>query len=199
MASLGSPYARKVRIALEEKKIAYDFVLARPSEPNSRVSEFNPLGKVPVLIRDNGAPLYDSPVIVEYLDGLVPAQRLIPADFESRIEVKCWEALGDGIIDATVAISHDHRLGEPKRQPPEWHARQQRKIDGGLAAMEKGLAERDFCFGAAFSLADIACGVALGYLDRALPNFDWRKSHPRLLRHSERLAARESFQKTRPE
>src|SRR5438094_853985 len=93
MASLGSPYARKARIALEEKKIAYEFVPARPSEPNSRVSDFNPLGKVPVLVRDNGAPLYDSPVIVEYVDGLLPAQRLIPTDFHDRIEVKRWEAL----------------------------------------------------------------------------------------------------------
>jgi len=198
LASHNSPYARKVRIALEEKRIPYELVIDRPSEPNSRVGEFNPLGKVPVLLRDDGSALYDSPVIVDYVDGLDPARRLVPEAFAERIEVKRWEALGDGIIDATVAISHDVRLPEASRHPPDWHVRQQRKIDRGLAAMEKDLGGRDFCFGSSFTLADIACGVAVGYLDRALPKLDWRASHPALRRHAERMAERESFRKTLP-
>lgn len=197
-ASHNSPYARKVRIVLEETGLPYELVIDRPSEPNSKVADFNPLGKVPVLVRDDGTTIYDSPVIVEYLDGLAPAKKVLPAAFADRIEVKRWEALGDGIIDATVAISHDFRLPEVSRHPAEWHARQQKKIDRGLATMEKDLGQREFCFGSAFGLADIACGVAVSYLDRSLPKFEWRASHPALRRHAERLAERASFKKTLP-
>jgi glutathione S-transferase len=199
LATPGSPYARKVRIVLAEKRIPYDFVRDRPAEPNSRVAEFNPLGKVPVLVRDDGRALYDSPVIVEYVDSLSAAGRVLPDAFADRIEVKRWEALADGIVDATVAISHDFRVPEAKRQAPEWHARQHKKIGRGLATMERDLGHREFCYGTCFSLADIACGVALGYLDRALPTLEWRASHPALRRHAERLEARESFRVTLPE
>jgi glutathione S-transferase len=199
LASHNSPYARKVRIVLEETGIPYELVIDRPSEPNSKVADFNPLGKVPVLVRDDGTSIYDSPVIVEYLNSLAPpTSRVLPEAFADRIEVKRWEALGDGIIDATVAISHDFRLPEVSRHPPEWHSRQQKKIDRGLATMEKDLGQREFCFGAAFGLADIACGVALGYLDGSLPKLEWRASHPGLRRHADRLFVRPSFKKTLP-
>ena len=194
----GSPYVRKVRVAFVEKHIPYEFVIARGSDPNSGVSELNPLGKVPVIVCDDGKTIYDSPVIVEYLDGLVVKNRLIPEAFLARIEVKRWEALGDGIVDATVAISHDERRPEPKRQDNDWYVKQQRKIDAGLAKMEKDLGARMSCHGDTFTLADIACGMALGYLDRALPQVDWRRSYPKLRAHAERLAQRESFQSTLP-
>src|ERR1019366_3980017 len=198
LGSPNSPYARKVRIALEEKKLLYEYVIVRPSDPSSGVSKVNPLGKIPVLIRDDGTALYDSPVIVEYVDGLVSTPRLIPEAFVSRIEVKRWEALGDGIADATVFISHDERLPEDKRQGAEWYAKQQSKIDGGLAAMERDLGSQQFCYGNTFTLADIACGMALGYLDRALPRVEWRKSYPALRALAERLEQRESFKNTLP-
>ena len=198
LGSPGSPYVRKVRVAFEEKRIRYDFVVARPSDPNSNVSEFNPLGKIPVLVCDDGKAIYNSSVIVEYLDGLVVTNKLIPDVFPARIEVKRWEALGDGIVDATVAISHDERLPVSKRQSAEWYLKQQKKIDAGLATMEKDLSTREFCYGKTFTLADIACGMALGYLDRALPKMDWRKSCPTLRAHAERLAQRESFLTTVP-
>ena len=198
LGTLGSPYARKVRIALEEKNIQYEFVIDRPSDPNSGVSKFNPLGKVPVLVCDDGRAIYDSPVIVEYLDGLVGTTKLIPEAFADRVEVRRWEALGDGIVDATVLISHDERLPEPKRQNAEWYLKQQKKIDAGLATMERDLGSRRFCYGNTFTLADIACGMALGYLDRALPMVDWQNSYPALQAHAERLAQRESFKSTLP-
>lgn len=190
----GSPYARKVRIAFVEKGIPYDYVVARAT--SAEVAAANPLGKIPALIRDDGRALYDSAVIVEYLDGLTPANRLIPEALEARIEVKRWEALGDGIMDATVAISHDERLAPEHRKPSEWYARQQQKIDNGLAVMDRDLGNRAFCFGAGFTLADIACGTALGYLDRVLPRVAWRPVHANLRRHAEALAARQSFQTT---
>ena len=187
-----SPYARKVRIVLEEKNIPYEYVQARPSVPDSPVPAYNPLAKIPVLVTDAGKGIYDSPVIVEYLEGLKPEPALVPRDFESRIEVRRWEALGDGIVDATVLISHDRE----RRQDDEWHRKQRLKIDRGLAAMEQALGNREFCHGERFGLADIAAGYALGYLDAALPQVAWRDAHPALAKLAERLAQRESFRRT---
>ena len=190
----GSPYVRKVRLVLEEKRIPYEYVQARPALPGSPVPEYNPLAKIPVLVTDEGKGIYDSPVIVDYLDALVAEPRLIPAGLEQRVDVKRWEALGDGITDSTVLVSHDHE----KVQKPEWHQKQQLKIDRGVAAMAKALGEREFCYGTRFSLADIAAGYALGYMDRMLPDIDWRAAHPNLARLAERLATRDSFRKTLP-
>lgn len=191
-----SPFVRKVRIVLEEKHIAYEFVRTRAAAPGSPVPQFNPLGKVPVLVRDNGAPLYDSPVIAEYLDGLVPEPRLIPLAFDERIEVKRWEALGDGITESTVAISHDRRKPRERWEPPEWYEKHQMKIGRGLAVMERDLGAREFCNGTRFGLADIAAGYALGYIDFVLPEIDWRKNHPNLARLAGALAQRASFRET---
>jgi glutathione S-transferase len=190
----GSPFVRKVRIVLEEKRIPYEYVHARPSAEGSPVPELNPLTKIPVLVNDDGKAVYDSPVIVDYLDALVPEPRLIPAELEARVDVKRWEALGDGITDATVLVSHDY----DKVQTAEWHARQRLKITRGLAAASRELGEREFCYGNHFSLADIAAGYALGYLDRMLPDIDWRTSHPNLAALADRLAKRDSFSKTVP-
>ena len=194
LGASGSPYVRKVRIVFEEKHIAYEQVIVSPSSPE--VAQANPLAKIPALICDDGKTLYDSSVIVEYLDGLGALPRIIPENFAARIDVKRWEALGDGIIDATVAISHEDRLPAAQRKDAEWYAKQQKKIYAGLATMEKDLGARNFCHGESFTLADVACGNALGYLDRALPTVEWRKAHPGLGRVSRSLAARESFKKT---
>ena len=194
----GSPYVRKVRLALEEKRIAYEYVITPLAERDALVVPRNPLGKVPVLEADDGRAIYDSPVIVEYLDGLVAEPRLIPQAFSDRIEVKRWEALGDGVADATVLISHDYRKPEARRESAEWYQKQRQKIERGLAVMNKDLGERTYCFGGSFTLADIAAGYALGYLDQAWPEIDWRKSCPGLSRLAARLAARESFRRTHP-
>lgn len=188
----GSPYVRKVRIVLEEKRVPYEHVPARPSAPGSPVAEWNPLGKIPVLVTDEGAPIYDSRVIIEYLEGITPEPRLVPSEFDARIEVKRWEALADGIADATVLTSHDY----DKVQTAEWHQKQRLKIQRGLGTMERDLGTSQFCFGDRLTLADIATGMALGYLDRVVPDIDWRTPHPRLKALAERLAQRPSFQKT---
>lgn len=190
----GSPFVRKVRIVLEEKRIPYEYVHARPSAEGSPVPELNPLAKIPVLVNDDGKAIYDSPVIVDYLDALVPQPRLIPAELEARVDVKRWEALGDGITDATVLVSHDY----DKVQTADWHARQRLKITRGLAAVSRELGEREYCYGNRFGLADIAAGYALGYLDRMLPDIDWRKAHPNLAALADRLAKRNSFRNTVP-
>ena len=193
-----SPYVRKVRIVLEEKGIPYEYVQARPSLPDSPVPRFNPLAKIPVLVTKEGKGIYDSPVIVDYLELLKPEPRLIPADLESRVDVKRWEALGDGIADATVAISHERRKTPEKQESTEWYQKQRLKIDRGLAAMNTALGAREFCHGTSFSLADIATGYALGYLDRALPDIEWHGAYANLSGLAGRLASRESFQRTLP-
>jgi glutathione S-transferase len=193
----GSPFVRKVRIVLAEKDIAYDYIVARASTPDSPVPPYNPLAKIPTLVRDDGRALYDSTVIVEYLDALGSGPKLIPEDFESRIEVRRWEALGDGITEATVNINHEYREPADKQRAPAWFEKQQLKIDRGLALMEKDLGTNEFCFGNRFTLADISAGYTLGYLDYALPEYEWRSKHPALARLAARLDGRASFSATR--
>lgn len=192
----GSPFSRKVRIVLEEKRVPHEYIIERGSAPGSRVPHFNPLAKVPTLVLDDGRGLYDSPVIVEYLDAAGAGPKLIPEALNERIEVKRWEALGDGVVEAAVAINHDLREPREKQHPPAWHDRQRLKIDRGLAVMEKDLGAGEFCCGGRYTLADIATGYALGYLDFALPDIAWRKTHPALARLADRLAARKSFSTT---
>jgi glutathione S-transferase len=198
LGSPNSPFARKVRIVLEEKGVPHEYVIERPSAPGSRVPQFNPLGKVPTLVLDDGRALYDSVVIVEYLDTAGSGPKLIPEAFGERIEVKRWESLGDGIAEATVNINHEYREPKEKQRAPAWFERQRAKIDRGLAVMEKDLGAGEFCFGGRFTLADVTAGYALGYLDQALPEVKWREAHPALQRLAERLAARKSFSSTLP-
>ena len=112
LGSSGSPYARKARVAMLEKKINCEFVVDRQANPGSQVPKHNPLSKVPVLVLDDGKSMYDSSVIVEYFDGTGSGHKLIPAEFAARIAVRQWEALGDGIVDAIVALTHDSRYSE---------------------------------------------------------------------------------------
>jgi glutathione S-transferase len=198
LGSPSSPYVRKARIALLEKRIACEFVADRPSMPGSQVPLHNPLGKVPVLVRDDGRALYDSAVIVEYFDGIGSGARLIPDRFEDRIEVKRLEALGDGVADAVVALTHDPRYSPTCDPHADWYQKQRKKIARGLEALEQDLGEREFLFGNAFSLADICAGMALGYLDKVYPACDWRAKHPGLQRCADRLFARDSFRQTIP-
>ncbi len=197
IASLTSPYARKVRIALAEKKIEFALVVDLPWAPDSKAAEYNPLGKIPVLVLDDGTQLFDSRVIVEYLDATSPVSRLIPEPSRQRIAVKRWEALADGLCDAAGAIVIEQRR-PARQQSKEWIDRQRAKIDRAVVAMAEELDERAWCNGEAYSLADIATGCALGYLDFRFPDLDWRGAHPNLARLAEKLGARASFADTVP-
>ncbi len=198
LGSTGSPYARKARVAMLEKKIACEFVADRPSNPGSQVPNYNPLGKVPVLVLDDGKPMYDSSVIVEYFDHIGSGPQLIPLDFAARIAVRQWEALGDGIVDAIVALTHDSRYVDGCDVHADWYQKQLKKIERGLATLERDIGASEYCFGNAFGLADICTGMALGYLDRAYGAYDWREKYPGLKRYADRLFARASFLQTQP-
>ncbi|WP_296652197.1 glutathione S-transferase C-terminal domain-containing protein [Paraburkholderia sp.] len=198
IGSLGSPFVRKARIMLAEKKIDYKLVLEDVWSADSAIHQFNPLGKVPCLVMEDGEAVFDSRVICEYADTLSPVGKLIPPSGRERLEVRCWEALADGILDAAVAIRLEALARKPEERSETWVARQQRKIHEGLNAMSKGLAGNAWCAGNRYTLADIAVGCTLGYLDFRTPELDWRDPHPNLARHFEKLSQRPSFVDTFP-
>ena len=197
ITSPASPYARKVLVVLAEKKIECQQVEASPWTPDNPVHAYSPLGKVPVLVLDDGTALYDSRVIVEYLDNVSPVSRLIPEPSRQRIAVRKWEALADGVADATVSIVVERRR-PAALQSEDWIARQQRKIADGLAELAGDLGDRTWCSGVAYSLADIATGCVLGYLDLRQPQVDWRDAYPNLAKFYERIVKRPSFADTAP-
>src|SRR5438552_1635452 len=114
IGSLTSPYTRKARVVLSEKRIDYEFVVENAWDPASKVPDYNPLGKVPVLVLDDGTAIFDSPVIVDYLDTVTPVGRLIPEPTRQRILVRRWEALADGILDAAASIVMERKREETK-------------------------------------------------------------------------------------
>ena len=197
IASLTSPYARKVRVVLAEKRIEYEFDVQNPWLADSPVPLFNPLGKVPVLVLDDGTTLFDSRVIVEYLDTVTPVTRLIPSGNRERTLVKRWEALGDGVCEAAANIFLERKRAA-EQQSQDWIRRQEAKIESGFRAFAEELGDQKWCFGDAYSLADVAVGCALGYLDFRFPEINWREPHPNLAHHWEKLAKRPSFQNTVP-
>ena len=197
IAALASPYSRKVRVVLAEKKIEYEFIIENPGDPATRVPEYNPLGKIPVLILDDNTTLFDSRVIVEYLDHASPVGRLIPDDTRARTQTRRWEALADGCTDAANALVVEKRRAADK-QSAEWISRQQGKIDRALKAMSEELGNRPWCSGDHYSLADIAVGCALGYLDMRLPDTQWRRDYQNLEKLAEKLNKRPSFVDSAP-
>jgi len=151
---------------------------------------------VPVLILDDGTSLYDSSVIAEYVDSLA-SPAWLPAAPLPRALARRSEALADGICDAAAAIVVERRR-PAVLQSEEWIDRQRRKIREGTAELARELDERAWCHGETYSLADIATGCALGYLDLRHAELDWRALHPNLARLAEKLAKRPPFADTLP-
>jgi len=197
IGSLTSPYVRKVRIVLAEKRLDYQLQLSNVWAVDSDIQMFNPIGKVPCLLMEDDGALYDSRVIVEYLDTLSPVSRLIPAAGRERATAKCWEALGDGLLDAAVTVVKE-RQRPPAQISPEWIERQLGKVHAALKSMSQGLGEQSFCLGINYSLADICVGCSLGYLDFRFPEIDWRGDYPNLDKLYRKLAARQSFEESQP-
>src|SRR5574343_1547408 len=155
IGSYTSPFVRKVRIVLAEKKMECEFEIDSPWTADSAVPNHNPLGKIPVLVLDDGTPLFDSRVIVEYIDNVTPNNKLFPAPNRERTEVKRWEALADGICDAAASAFLEAKR-PAAQQSSDWIARQRDKIHRGLAFMADALGDKPFCMGTHISMADIA-------------------------------------------
>ena len=199
IGALTSPYVRKVRVVMAEKKLDYQFELEDVWASDAMLAA-NPLGKVPCLVMEGGEAVFDSRVIVEYVDTLSPVGKLIPARGRERAEVRTWEALADGLLDAAILARLERTW--PGRADDQrstaWVDRQLSRVDSALIAMSQGLGDKPWCFGTHFSLADIAAGCALGYLDFRFPAIDWRSRHPNLTRLHDKLATRQSFIDTAP-
>ena len=200
IGSSSSPYVRKVRIVMAEKKLDYQYAIDNVWAADSQIRESNPLGKVPCLIMEGAEALFDSRVIVEYLDTLSPVGKLIPSVGRERAEVKTWEALADGVLDAAVLARLEATWdGRTKAQRSQvWIDRQLEKVSASLKAMAKGLGDKPFCSGIHLSLADIAVGCALGYLEFRFPQVVWRTDYPNLARLQDKLMLRQSFIDTLP-
>ena len=200
IGAVASPYVRKVRVVMAEKRLDYQFVPENVWADDTRISASNPLGKVPCLVMEGGEAVFDSRVIVEYLDTLSPVGKLIPQQGRERAEVKTWEALADGVMDASVLARLEatwvHRKDSERSQA--WIDRQLLKVNAGLQSMSQGLADKPFCSGIHLSLSDIAVGCALGWLEFRFPEIAWRDEHPNLARLLDKLMLRPSFADTRP-
>ena len=200
IGSTSSPYVRKVRVVLAEKKLDCDFVREDVWADQTTISDANPLGKVPCLIMEGAEALFDSRVIVEYLDTLSPVGKLIPVQGRDRAEIKTWEALADGVLDASILARLEATWsgrGDAQRSQA-WIDRQMGKVHSALKAMSQGLGDKPFCAGIHLTLADISVGCALGYLDFRFPEINWRADHPNLLKLHDKLMLRSSFIDTRP-
>lgn len=195
-----SPYVRKVRIVMAEKKLDYDYVLEDVWSANTNIAASSPLGKVPCLVMEAGDVIYDSRVIVEYLDTLSPVGKLIPAVGRERAEVKTWEALADGILDAAILARLEATWGgrTEAQRCQAWIDRQLGKVTAALLAISKDLGDKPYCTGVHLSLADVAVGVALGYLDFRFPQLAWREQYPNLVKLQDKLMLRASFIDTQP-
>ncbi len=197
LGSVPSPFTRKVRIVLAEKRVECSFEHVEVMAADSPVPAHNPLGKIPVLVLDDGSTLYDSRVIAEFLDTVSPKGRLIPEESRDRIAVRRWEALADGTIDAGILIRYE-QAREKHLQSADWISRQNGKLERGLVEMAHELADKPWCHGNGFTLADIAFGCTLGWLVFRFPQIDWRGSHPNLAKHFDKLSERPSFADTIP-
>ena len=199
IGALTSPYVRKVRVVMAEKKLDFQFVL-EDVWGNDAILKSNPLGKVPCLVMEGGEAVFDSRVIVEYLDTLSPVGKLIPPSGRERTEVRTWEALADGVLDAGVLARLEATWsGRTDAQRSQaWIDRQMVRVHASLQAMSQGLGDKPWCAGIHFTLADVAVGCALGYLDFRFPEIDWRGSHPNLKKLGDKLALRQSFIDTAP-
>jgi glutathione S-transferase len=197
IGSLASPFVRKARIVAAEKKVEYLWELQNPWDSSTTVPEANPLGKVPVLVLDDGTALYDSSVICEFLDSASPLGKLVPADHRQRLEVRRWEALADGVLDAAVLARLENARPSGERSS-SWIERQMASVTRGLDAMERGLGTQPFCCGKHLTVADVAVGACLGWLDFRYPQLKWREDRDNLARLAAKLFERPSFAETAP-
>jgi glutathione S-transferase len=192
-----SPFARKVRIALIEKDLPFALVTEVPWDSSTRTPDFNPLEKLPILILEDGASVYDSSHILDFLELKYPQPPLLPADADGILTAKRLDVLCNGVCDALVLFFFERMRAEDKRSA-EWAARQQRKIEGGLREIARLVGKRHYAVGEMFTLGDIAAATAVGYVSVRYPEMPWRSLYPDLAAYADRLDARPSFVATRP-
>jgi glutathione S-transferase len=196
LAALISPYTRKVRVVLAEKKIECDMEIVDVAPGDNPVNRHNPLGKIPTLILDDGNALYDSRVIVEFLDSVSPISRLIPEATRDRVAVRRWEALADGVLDAGLLVRYES-LRDKKEQSKAWTDKQLARMKRGMDQVAKEIGA--YCHAERYSLADIAVACCMGWLDFRKPGgVDWRGEYAPVARHHDKMLERPAFADTAP-
>ena len=196
-ASPASSFARKIRVMLLEKGIEHELELVNLWEPNE-LQHVNPLGKVPALQLDDGRVLISSPLLAEFIDSRYPNPRLIPEDFEARIEVRRWEALADGSMDAVSATLYEMRFHDEAKRSEAWLDRQRKKFETGFKTLEAMLGGRRWCVGDAMSLADVSVACHLGFINLRVPQYFPQDEYPGLARLWRNMEDRDSFKRTAP-
>lgn len=197
LGSPASPYVRKVRLVLGVKHRPYEFVSDALLGDSPVIGQYNPLGKIPALVSADGQVWYDSPVIVEYLDYAYPENPIFPKAWSDRMVVKRWEALADGILDSAVGVLLEKRRPVTE-QSPSYISRHQAKVAQGLEAIANDLEDRVWCFGQGLTLADLAVGTCLLWLEFRHPEIKWRAQYPVLDQYTKGLMQLTVFQATIP-
>ena len=191
-----SPYARKVRIALLEKGIPFELITEVPWNSTTATPRYNPLEKLPVLIPEHGAAVYESSYILDWLELKFPATPLLPPGVDGILAAKQLDVLCNGVCDAVVLTFFERQRAGGGSS--EWLSRQRRKIDGGMMEIARLIGTREWAVGDRFSLGDIAAGTAVGYLSVRLKEMPLRDMYPALAAYADRLALRPSFASTQP-
>ena len=196
-ASVASSFARKIRVMLIEKRVPHEVEMVNLWEPND-LKTTNPVGKVPALKLDDGRVLINSSFIADYLDSRYPDPRFIPADPDQRLDVRHWEAVADGTMDAVGLSMYEARFHDETKRSREWLDRQRGKVEAGFAALEEMLAGRRWCVGDATTLADIAVACHIGFITLRRPDFFPQEKYQGLARLWTNMEARESMKATAP-
>ncbi|MFG1425805.1 glutathione S-transferase N-terminal domain-containing protein [Roseixanthobacter glucoisosaccharinicivorans] len=182
--SPSSPFARKARVAAAHLGLPLELETADTMNADDTVRQQNPLGKIPVLLRENGPALFDSPVILAYFDHVAGGGRILPEDAEARFTALRLEALADGIMDAALLQVYEGRYRSADKRVESWVQIQAGKVTRALAALEADLPSEGEP-----NVGDITLACALEYLDFRLPG-TWREGHPQLVAWLERFSAR---------
>lgn len=195
-STAASPFVRKVRIAI--KLLGLDDRIevreADLNDPADSIRTQNPLGKIPALVLDDGTTLYDSRVILEYLDHLAGGGRIIPREWTARLEALRLQALCDGILDACVLLVYENRYRPDNKRVQDWVDRQAGKVKRGLDALEAAPP----MLTATPDVGQIALACVLGYRDLRFGD-SWRKEYPRLLAWHDKFAVQvPAFAATKP-
>jgi glutathione S-transferase len=197
--NVASPYVRKVMaVAIETGQAGRLEPVTRtvtPVQPDADLARDNPLGKVPCLVTDDGAALFDSRVICEYLDGLHGGPKMFPPGGPARWTALRRQAQGDGILDAAVLTRYETFLRPEERRWPEWIEGQKQKFRRALDGLEAETA----AFGETIDIGTISIGCALGYLDFRYGDENWRATRPQLAAWFERFSERPSMARTAPQ
>jgi glutathione S-transferase len=195
-----SPYGRKVMVALLEKQLPFELVQDVPWVKQTIVPRYNPLEQLPILITDDGESIYESSFILEWLERKFPNPPLLPRDLDPFLQARKVQVLAEGVLEAWGRLTLEQIREHPMQG---WMKRQTRKIDGGLAELNRLIGDREYAVGNSLTVGDIAIVALLGMLDfaqqhRTGKGNEWRTDHANLGRYFDALEQRPSFRESRP-